>query len=104
MGKKEHKIEQAVVDYAKENGFLVRKYSSPGVPGGPDRILYGHGTVFLLEFKTPEGKLSSEQTNEITRLRNAGVKVFVIDNIEAGSQVIDGAVLVQRRLKYSGCW
>ena len=102
--KKEGKIEQAVMDYAKDNGFLVRKYSSPGVPGGPDRILFGHGTIFLMEFKTHDGKLSAEQKNEITRLKNHGVKVFVIDDICAGKQVINGAVLVQRRLKHSGCW
>lgn len=102
--KKEGKIEQAIVDFARSRGFLVRKYSSPGVPGGPDRIFFGHGTVFLLEFKTPDGKLSSEQKNEITRLRNHGVKVFVIDDTDTGKMVIDGAVLVQRRLKHSGCW
>ena len=104
MGKKENKIEQAVVDYAKDNGFLVRKYSSPGVPGGPDRIFYGHGTVFLLEFKTPSGVLSPEQKNEITRLKNHGVKVFIVSDIETGCQIIDGAVMVQKRLKMSGCW
>jgi len=104
MGKKEHKIEQAVVDFAKERKFLVRKYNSPGVPGGPDRIFYGHGTVFLIEFKTPEGVLSAEQTNEITRLRNHGVKVFIVSDINTGKMVIDGAVMVQKRLKTAGCW
>lgn len=104
MGKKEHKVEQSVVDYAKKNGFLVRKYNSPGVPGGPDRIFYGHGTVFLIEFKTPDGVLSAEQTNEIARLRSHGVKAFVVDSIEMGCQIIDGGVMVQKRLKLSGCW
>ena len=104
MGKKENKIEQDVVDYAKSNKFLVRKYNSPGVDGGPDRIFYGHGTIFLIEFKTLEGVLSAEQTNEISRLRKHGAKVFIVSDINTGRLVIDGAISVQSRLKTAGCW
>ena len=91
MGKKERKIETPVCDYAEEQGFLVRKYQSLGVRGGPDDIFYGHGLVFLMEFKTPEGDLEPWQTREIDLIRKHGCKVFVVDNVDAGKLIIDGA-------------
>jgi len=91
VGKAEARIEKAVCDYAEHEGFLVRKYASLGVKGAPDRILYGHGHVFLMEFKTPIGSLSRPQEREIQRIREHGCKVFVVDNIAYGESVIDGA-------------
>ena len=91
MGKAEARIEAAVNNYAEQNGFLVRKYASLGVKGAPDRIYFGHGQCFLIEFKAPTGSLSRPQEREIQRIREHGVKVFVVDSIALGEQVIDGA-------------
>jgi len=94
MGKKETKIENAVCEYAEEQGFLVRKYHSIGVRGGPDRILFGHGQCFLIEFKSPDGDLEPWQEREINRIREHGVKVFVMDDIKEGKLIIDGAKII----------
>ena len=91
MGKAEAKIESTVNEYAEEQGFLVRKYASLGVKGAPDRIYYGHGQVFLMEFKTPTGTTSGPQKREIERIRAHGCKVFVVDNVAMGKSIIDGA-------------
>ena len=93
MGKAEARIEAAVNNYAEQRGFLVRKYVSPNVRGVPDRIYWGHGECFLMEFKTPNGVLSGHQEREIKRLKDHGAKVFVVDSIEAGEMFIDGAIM-----------
>ena len=93
MGKAEARIEKPVCDYAEGQGFLVRKYASLGVKGAPDRIFYGHGVVFLMEFKTPTGTLSGPQEREIERIRKHGCKVFVVDSITFGKSVVDGAMI-----------
>ena len=93
MGKAEARIESAVNEYAEKQGFLVRKYASLGVKGAPDRIYFGFGQVFLMEFKTPAGTTSAPQKREIERIKAHGCKVFVIDNIEMGKHILDGAMI-----------
>jgi len=88
---RESDIEKEVSEYAEDQGFLVRKYNSPCVVGVPDRIFFGHGQVFLIEFKAPEGKLSPMQKREITKIRAHGCRVFVVDNVDSGKLIIDGA-------------
>lgn len=93
MGKKENKIEQPVCDYAKTQGFTVRKLKYIAVDGAPDRMFFGHGLIFFIEFKAPDdGKLSPAQIREIGKLQDAGIKVFIIDSVEHGKLIVDGAV------------
>jgi len=91
---RESEIEKEVCDYAEAQGFLVRKYNSPCVVGVPDRIVFGYGQVFLIEFKAPNGKVSPMQQREIHKIRSHGCRVFIIDNIESGKLIIDGAMMV----------
>ena len=93
MGQKDSEkvIEKKVCAYAEDQGFLVRKYNSPGVIGVPDRIFFGYGLCFLIEFKGPNGVLSPAQGREIERIRDHGVKVFVVNNIFEGQYIIEGA-------------
>ena len=93
MGKAENRIEAAVCNYAEQKGFLVRKYNAPGVQGVPDRIFWGHGQCFLIEFKAPGGKLSAQQDREIGKLREHGATVFVVEDISYGETLIDGALI-----------
>ena len=92
MGKAEARIERSVCNYAEKEGFLARKYASLGVKGAPDRIFYGHGQCFLMEFKSEGGTLSRPQEREIHRIRSHGVKVFVVNSIYDGQVIIDGAI------------
>lgn len=92
MGKKENAVEQPVCDYAKRLGFTVRKLKYIAVDGAPDRLFFGLGEIFFIEFKEPdEGKLRPAQVREIKKLRDAGIKCFVVDNVEKGKLIIDGA-------------
>ena len=90
MGKKENKVEHPVCKYAEEQGFEVRKVQFIGRQGAPDRLLMGRGEVFFIEFKSPDGDLEPWQGREIERIRDAGVKVYVVDDVHVGKFIIDG--------------
>jgi len=91
MGRSENAIESPVCEYAEDQGFLVRKFNSPSTIGVPDQIFFGFGTVFLIEFKSPNGRLEPYQKREINRIREHGVRVFVVGDVEFGKSIIDGA-------------
>jgi hypothetical protein len=86
---KESEIERKVCEYAKKLGCYVRKFSSPGHRGVPDRLLITPcGTVFFIEFKTPTGKLSELQKDEIAQINRRGLRVYVIDSVDQGIEVL----------------
>lgn len=91
MGKKENAVERPVVKYAREQGFEVRKCKWVQHDGAPDRIFMGHGQVFFIEFKAPGEPLRPEQEREIIKIRSAGTRAFVVDDVESGKLIIDGA-------------
>jgi hypothetical protein len=95
----EKDIEFKVSQYALENGVLSYKFTSPARAAVPDRLfivpvkgLNGMlipAKVYFCEFKR-EGKLPTPaQDREHNRLRNAGIKVYVIDNVEDGKAMVD---------------
>ena len=78
----EKKIEQKLRDEVKSRGGLALKFVSPGFVGVPDRIvLMPDGNVGFVEVKAP--------VSVHKRLRRLGFKVFVLDNIESITRVID---------------
>jgi len=89
----EKQIEKAVCDYAKEKGILVYKFSSPGHAAVPDRmfILPG-GRMFMMEFKAPGKKPTAPQTREHNRLIRQGTRVFIVDNVWFGKDMIDDEI------------
>lgn len=90
----EKDIESAVCKYAQQTyDMLARKYTSPSHRSVPDRLFLGHGDHhFFIEFKKPGGKLTSGQEREIEKLKKRGHRVYVIDNVEEGKEVIDNEV------------
>lgn len=98
---KEADIEREVCKYAESCGFMVRKFTSPGIVGVPDRIFIGFGLVFFIEFKALGGKLSAMQEREMNRIREHGVKCFVVYDVDDGKRIIDGAIRTARM--YPGC-
>ena len=86
----ESKIEKSVCDYAKKQGFYVRKFKAPGQRGVPDRIFLSPiGQVFFIEFKA-EGKRPSDlQKREIRLIENCKGSVYVIDNVPDGKLLVD---------------
>lgn len=83
-------IESTVCAYAKEKGFAHFKFSSPGHWGVPDRIFFGDmETVFLIEFKRKGEKPTPAQEREAKRLTDMRHRVYLVDTISEGIEVID---------------
>ena len=87
---RESAIEQAICRYAKSVGILQFKFTSPNRAGVPDRIfLFPNRQVIFMEMKTPKGKLSRLQENEIRIIHKYGHCVYVVDSVEQGKEILD---------------
>jgi|TARA_R110000803_G_scaffold116981_1_gene185536 Holliday junction resolvase len=85
----EKTIEKQVCDYAKQKGWLVYKFVSPGQRGVPDRIFLREGSCFFIEFKATGKKPSKLQWRKINELRDIGFDVYVIDKVHEGKIIVD---------------
>ncbi|MCI7807973.1 VRR-NUC domain-containing protein [bacterium] len=80
---KESTIEARLVREVKKRGGLCYKFTSPGSPGVPDRIviLPGGVTVYV-ELKTEIGRLAKIQKWQIEELRKRGATVRVLKGMD----------------------
>lgn len=82
----EDQVERTVLKIAKNRGWYMRKVKWVGVNGAPDRFFAKAGeTPFWIEFKAPGEKPRQDQIDEISKMREAGLTVHVIDSIEEGA-------------------
>lgn len=80
----ERRIEQRLVDRAREAGGLAIKWTSPSMSGVPDRIvILPGGRIWFAELKAPGKKTSGLQDRIIAILRSLGAVVHVLDSLEA---------------------
>lgn len=86
---KESEIEGTVKTYARRKGWKVYKFRSPGKRAAPDDIFLRSGICFFIEFKRPGKEATVAQAEYHKHIRGAGFKVFVIDNIGKGLDLID---------------
>lgn len=85
----EKDIEKRVCDYAKSMKMLVYKFTSPSRRSVPDRMfITAVGVVFFIEFKRLGQKPTPSQEVEITKIRAAGVPVFVVDHEGYGKSIV----------------
>ena len=85
----EKEIEKKVSIYAKNNGMLVFKFTSPSHRGVCDKMFIHNGNVFFIEFKQ-KGKLPTKlQSMHHQDLVSHGIAVYVVDGVEVGKKVID---------------
>ncbi len=85
----EKDIEKKVCEHARSLKMLVYKFVSPSRRSVPDRMfITSSGVVFFIEFKRRGQKPTAAQDVEIAKLDNQGVKVFIVDNVETGKQVV----------------
>jgi hypothetical protein len=85
----EKDIEKRVCDYAKSLGMLVYKFTSPSRRSVPDRMFITKaGVVFFIEFKRAGQKPTAAQEVEIEKIRKTCIKVFMIDDVPSGKEVI----------------
>jgi hypothetical protein len=89
---KESDIEKKVSIYAKKLGFTTYKFTSPSSRGVPDRIYIKNGITFFIEFKSQGGQLSKLQEREIRQVRQQGIDVHVVDNVDMGKAILDNFV------------
>jgi hypothetical protein len=90
MSKRESEIETAVCDYAKSKyRWLAYKFVSPSNRGVPDRIFIRNGDVFFIEFKAWKNIPTKLQKRVITKIRDYGIDVYVVDNVEQGKGIFD---------------
>ena len=86
----ESEIEAAVCNYAKSKyKWLVYKFVSPSNRGVPDRLFIRNETVFFIEFKAWNKIPTKLQKRVITKIRNQGVDVYVVDSIKQGKEIFD---------------
>ena len=94
---KESTIEARLVREVKKRGGLCYKFTSPGNPGVPDRIvILPGGTTVYVELKTEIGRLAKIQKWQIEELRRRGAVVRVLkgmDQVLAFLEEVDKDVL-----------
>lgn len=74
----ESTIERRLVEGVKKLGGLCFKFSSPGNPGVPDRIIItATGRVIFVELKTETGRLAKIQRYTIDEMKKRGADVRV---------------------------
>lgn len=78
---RESTVEGFLLKECAKRGLKTRKIKWLGHDGAPDRVLYVDGGVYI-ELKAPGKKLRRIQEKEIQDMREAGMKVLVIDSIE----------------------
>lgn len=86
----EKAIENKVVSYAKEKGFLTYKFTSPSNRSVPDRLFISpKGTISFIEFKQKSKLPTKLQAHTIQSMLDRGVRVAIIDDIILGKALID---------------
>lgn len=78
----ERDAERLLVRGVKKLGGLCYKFTSPGNSGVPDRVVVINGSVFFVELKKPDGKLTPLQVRQHTLLREAGATVFTLHGMD----------------------
>lgn len=80
---RESSVEKRLTNMLRKRGALCLKFSSPGNPGVPDRIvLLPGGRVVFVEVKARGGRVGVLQERQIARLRGLGADVRVLEGAE----------------------
>lgn len=82
-------VQNPVSNHAKSKDWRVRRMRYLGRNGCPDSWFFKDGRLIVIEFKDLGEEPNVQQAREIRRLRDAGVEVHVIDNVEAGCALFD---------------
>ena len=94
----ETKTETDTSDYATSLGCLTLKLLIWGRKGWPDRIYIYKGAIIFVEFKREKKDPRKLQGYVHEKLREHGIKVYVVDNFEDGKELIHRLVYHPERL------
>lgn len=80
---KESTIERHLVEGVKRLGGMCIKFTSPGTPGVPDRlIITATGRIIFVELKTEVGRLSKIQRYTVGEMQKRGADVRVVKGLD----------------------
>lgn len=79
---RESTIEMNCSKWAKNNGWLGFKFSSPQQRGVPDRLYIKNGLTVYVEFKAQGKHATKYQLHNIQKMESYGAIVHIIDNLE----------------------
>lgn len=96
----EKDIERKACEWARANGWLAYKFTSPSRRSVPDRLFIKAGAVGFIEFKRPGGAVTDSQKREIARLDKEGMAVWVCHSVEDAIRVLGETILSQKYEKY----
>lgn len=91
----ESSVEDEVIVWAEEHGWLARAMQYRGRVGCRDYDFYGCGQIVMMEFKRRgRGKkgLSGPQSEERRRLADRGLVVHVVDDPRQGIAILRAAM------------
>lgn len=77
-------VQTPVTNYARSLGWRARRMQYIGRHACPDSWFFKNGRVIIIEFKEIGEEPKIHQEREIRRLRESGMEVHVIDNVEDG--------------------
>ena len=90
---REKQVEQRLVKAVRAAGGICPKLVSPGMDGMPDRLLLmPGGRMAFVEVKVPGKEPRPLQTHRHKQLRALGFPVFVLDNPEQVSWILEEVV------------
>lgn len=85
----EKTIERHLVEGVKKLNGLCLKFTSPGTPGVPDRlIITATGKVIFVELKTETGRLAKIQEYAIDQMMKRGADVRVIKGLDSVKELL----------------
>ncbi len=86
----EKEIERRMNGLIKKRGGLAFKFTSPGHPGVPDRIVITPcGVVWFVELKALSGRVSGLQKHRIGELEKRGANVRVVCGWDAARDFVE---------------
>lgn len=89
-------IEDDVVAFAENRGWLVRKMIYPGRRGCPDRFFMKAGKLVILEFKRQNKKRADPiQVREHERYADAGWKVHIVNDRDQAARLLGYSAYVR---------
>ena len=78
----ESDIQKKIINYLKNEGYLVVKTIVLNVAGYPDIFAFKNGKTLFVEVKNEKGKVSDLQQHRINSLRQQGFDVIISRSIE----------------------
>jgi hypothetical protein len=82
-------IEDDVVAFAENRGWLVRKMQYPGRRGCPDRWFFKAARVVIMEFKRQyKRRADPTQVREHERYAEAGFKVHIVNDRDTAARLL----------------